>query len=183
MSDNQNTLVIPDEIIMGSIILLRGKKVILDTDLAKLYGVPTKRLNEQVKRNIKRFPEHFMFHLTNKEKEQVVATCDHLKKLKYSPFLPYAFTDHGIIMLANVLNNDRAIQISIRITEVFIKMHEVLTSHNELFIKLRELEKKVTRHDEKIILVFEYLKQLEKDKEEGVEFKNRPRIGFKTRRE
>jgi hypothetical protein len=179
MSESIKSIAIPDEVIISRILFLRNKKVILDSDLAELYGVPTKRLNEQVKRNIKRFPEHFMFQLTNEEKEQVVAICDHLKKLKFSPFLPYAFTDHGIIMLANVLNSDRAIQASIRIVEVFIKMHEMLTTNKELFLKLNELEKKVISHDEKIMLVFEYLKQLERTKLQELEQKNRPKISFK----
>jgi hypothetical protein len=179
MSDKQNHLAVPDEVIISRILFLRSKRVILDSDLAELYGVPTKRLNEQVKRNIRRFPEHFMFQLTIEEKEDVVATCDHLKKLKYSPFLPYAFTEHGIVMLANVLNSDRAIQASIRIVEVFIKMHEMITTHKELFLKLNELEKKVASHDEKIMFVFEYLKELEKAKQQELKQKNRPRIGFK----
>ncbi|PCH66651.1 MAG: hypothetical protein COC01_07565 [Bacteroidetes bacterium] len=168
----------PDEVIMSKILLIRGKKVILDSDLSELYGVPTKRLNEQVKRKKRRFPEHFMFQLTKEEKEEVVANCDHLQKLKYSPYLPHAFTDHGIVMLANVLNSERAIQGSIRITEVFIKMHEMLLTHKELFTKLNELEKKFTDHDDKIMLIFEYLKQLEKAKQEELEFKKRKKIGF-----
>jgi hypothetical protein len=179
MPDNQTQLKVLDEVIISRILFLRNMKVILDSDLSELYGIPTKRLNEQVKRNSKRFPVHFMFQLTNEEKEQVVANCDHLKKLKYSPFLPYAFTEHGIIMLANVLNSDRAIQTSIRIVEVFIKMHEMLTAHKELFLKLIELEKKVASHDEKIMLIFEYLKEIEKTKQQALEQNTRTKIGFK----
>ena len=95
-------LLIPDELILSKIMLIRGRKVMISNDLAKLYGVNTKRLNEQVKRNIDRFPENFMFQLTENEKEQVVAICDHLQKLKYSPYLPFVFSEHGIIMLANI---------------------------------------------------------------------------------
>ena len=95
--------------------LIRGEKVIIDSDLAEFYGVPTKRLNEQAKRNISRFPDDFMLQLSSEEKLEVVANCDHLKKLKYSRFLPYAFTEHGSIMAAGVLNTPRAIEVSVYI--------------------------------------------------------------------
>jgi len=184
MSENdKNVIMLPDEVIMSKILYIRGKKVMIANDLAEIYGTEPKRLNEQVKRNIRRFPEHFMFQLTEKEKEYVVADCDHLKNLKYSPYLPYAFTEHGIIMLANVLNSDRAISASIRIIEVFIKMHEMLQTHKELFVKLSDLEKKFADHDNKILVIFEYLKQFEKAKQEELEQKNRPQIGFKTKKD
>ena len=102
--------VIPVEMIERKILLIRGEKVMLDADLAALYGVTTKRLNEQVKRNRERFPNDFMFQLTEEEKAEVVANCDHLKRLKFSPTLPYAFTEHGAIMLASVLNSPLAVQ-------------------------------------------------------------------------
>lgn len=89
---------------------MRDKKVMIDKDIALLYGVPTKRLNEQVKRNLKRFPDDFMLQLTQEEKDKVVANCDHLTNLKYSPNLPYVFTEHGAVMLAGILNSDRAIE-------------------------------------------------------------------------
>jgi len=91
-------LLIPDEIVINKILLIRGKKVMIDKDIASLYGVTTKRLNEQVKRNKKRFPNDFMFQLLQEEKDEVVANCDHLKNLKYSPNLPFAFTEHGAVM-------------------------------------------------------------------------------------
>ena len=97
--------IIPVERIERAILLIRGQKVMLDADLATLYCVTTKRLNEQVKRNRDRFPDDFMFQLTEEEKEKVVANCDHLKKLKFSPSLPYAFTEHGVVMLASILNS------------------------------------------------------------------------------
>ena len=105
---------IPNEVIMSKILLIRHQKVMIDRYLAELYGVTTKRLNEQVKRNRSRFPENFMFQLTSVEKEQLVANCDHLKKLKFSSTLPYAFTEHGTIMLANVINSDKAVETSIK---------------------------------------------------------------------
>ena len=170
---------IPDEVIMSKILLIRGKNVMIDSDLASLYGVPTKRLNEQVKRNVKRFPAHFMFQLTQEEKDKVVANCDHLKKLKYSPFLPYVFTEHGTVMLANVLNSDRSIQASIRIVEIFIKMREILLTHKDILIRLEKIEHILVGHDDKIMLIFEYLKQLEKTKQEELDQKNRNPIGYK----
>src|SRR6187399_2836946 len=102
--------IIPFERIQNSILNLRGQKVMLDRDLAVLYGVETKRLNEQVKRNINRFPLDFMFQLTVKEKNWVVANCDHLQALKFSSMMPYAFTEHGAVMLASILNSDVAVQ-------------------------------------------------------------------------
>jgi hypothetical protein len=94
------SLIIPDEVMINKILLIREKKIMLYKDIAELYGVPTKRLNEQVKRNKKRFLEDFMFQLTQEEKDGVVANCDHLKNLRYSPNLPFAFTEHGAVMLA-----------------------------------------------------------------------------------
>ena len=107
------TDLIPIEKVEQSIFVIRGQKVMIDIDLANLYGVPTKRLNEQVKRNIERFPSEFMFQLTEREKEEVVANCDHLKNLRFSHQLPYAFTEHGVVMAASILNSQEAVEISI----------------------------------------------------------------------
>jgi hypothetical protein len=128
-----NGTIIPDELIMNKILVLRGMKVMIDSDLAELYGVTTKRLNEQVKRNIKRFPEDFMFQLTAEEKQEVVANCDHLKRLKFSPNMPYAFTEHGAVMLASVLNSDRAKTVNIQIVRVFSRMRQLLDGHATQF--------------------------------------------------
>ena len=166
--------IIPEEVIMSKIILIRGQKVMISSDLADLYGITTKRLNEQVKRNIKRFPPHFMFQLTEAEKDKVVANCDHLQNLKYSPYLPYVFTEHGTVMLANILNSDRAIQVSIRIVEIYIKMREYILTNKELLLKMEQLEKRVGHQDEKIVLVFNYLKRFIE-----VQEKPRKRVGFK----
>jgi hypothetical protein len=130
------------------ILLIRGQRVILDADLAELYGTTTKRLNEQVKRNRGRFPEDFMFQLTKREKAEVVAICDHLAKLKFSPVLPNAFTEHGAIMVASVLNTKRAIQVSVFVVRAFVKLREMLAAHKELAHKLVELERKLQNHDE-----------------------------------
>ena len=183
MNEHQKLSVIPDEFIMNKILLIRGLKVMIDSDLAELYGVTTKRLNEQVKRNKKRFPEDFMFQLTETEKQQVVANCDHLKSLKFSPYLPFVFTEHGAVMLASVLNSERAIQVNIQIVRVFIKMREILAAHKEILQKLEEIERKYTDHDQKIMLIFEYLKQLEQIKHQELERKPTVVKGYKEEKE
>ncbi|GEP96788.1 ORF6N domain-containing protein [Chitinophaga cymbidii] len=151
---------LPDEAIVSKILLIRGKKVMLDKDLAELYDVPTKRLNEQVKRNIKRFPEDFMFQLNRAEKNEVVANCDHLESLKFSRTLPYAFTEHGAVMLASILNSDRAIAVNIQIVRIFTQMREMMLTHKDILLQLEQLERKTAGHDDQITLIFEYLKQL-----------------------
>jgi hypothetical protein len=143
-----------------TILVVRGQRVILDTDLAHLYGVTTKRLNEQVKRNRNRFPEDFMFQLTSKEKAEVVAICDHLKTLKFSPVHPVAFTEYGAVMVASVLNSKRAVDVSVYVVRAFVKLREMLGAHRELAQKLSELETKVESHDRRIRLLFEAIRQL-----------------------
>lgn len=135
--------ILPDEKIMSKILVIRGKRVMINRDLAELYLVATKRLNEQVKRNQKRFPQDFMFQLTLEEKAEVVANCDHLKTLKFSPNLPYAFTEHGAVMLASILNSYIAIQVNIQIVKVFIKMREMLLTNKDILLKLEILQTNV----------------------------------------
>jgi phage regulator Rha-like protein len=148
----------------------------IDSDLATLYSVTTKQLNQQVKRNIKRFPSNFMFQLTEIEKEQVVANCDHLNKLKFSSTLPYVFTEHGTMMLGNVLSSDRAIEFSIKIVEAFIKMREFLTTDLSVKLEIEEIKKKLINHDKNIELVFSYLDEMMEKQENKVE---RNKIGYK----
>jgi len=148
---------VPTERIEKRILLLRGQKIMIDADLAILFGVSTKRLKEQVRRNIERFPSDFLFELTVEEKAVVVANCDHLKKLKFSPYLPYAFTEHGVLMLANVLNSQRAIKVSLQIVRTFVRLRQLLSSNIELARKLETLEKK---YDEQFRVVFEAIRQL-----------------------
>ena len=162
-----------DRNILNRILLIRGKKVMIDRDLAELYGVTTKRLNEQVKRNTTRFPEDFIFQLTLEEKNEVVANCDHLKQLKFSHTLPLAFTEHGAVMLACVLNSKRAIEANIRIIRIFTAMREITLHNNELLLKLVKLEQKVDTHDESINLLFEAIKKMIETPP-----KQRNRIGF-----
>src|SRR5258708_25035166 len=118
------------------------ERVILDADLAALYGVSTKRLNEQVKRNRSRFPAAFMFQLTADEKAEGVANCDHLRRLKFSPNLPYVFTQHGTIMGANVLNSERAVHATVAVVRAFIRLREMISSNPELSRRLDDLEGK-----------------------------------------
>ena len=115
--------------IEGRILVLRGLKVMIDADLATLYGVPTRRLNEQVKRNRDRFPGDFMFQLDAAEKAEVVANCDHLAKLKFSKVLPYAFTEHGAIQAANVLASPQAVEMGIYVVRAFVRMRELAGVH------------------------------------------------------
>jgi len=162
------------------ILLIRGLKVILDADLAMLYGVSTKRLNEQVKRNRRRFPADFLFALTAAEKDEVVANCDHLQRLKFSPVLPSAFTEHGAIMAASVLNTTRAIEVSVYVVRTFVKLREILTTHKELAHKLAELERKVETHDASIRSLVTAIRQLMGPPPEQ---QSKGRIGFRSRRE
>ena len=132
----------------------------IDRDLAELYGVTTKRLNEQVKRNINRFPEDFMFQLNAEEKNELVANCDHLRNIKFSHSLPLAFTEHGAVMLACILNSKRAIEANIRIIRIFTAMREMIHVNQEILLKVEKLEQVVNTHDENIDLLFDAIKKL-----------------------
>ena len=128
--------------IESRILVVREHKVIIDTDLALLYGVPTKALNQAVKRNAERFPMDFMFQLSATEKAEVVTSCDHLQKLKFSKSLPYAFTEHGAIQAANVLASPRAVEMGIYVVRAFVRLKQATASHSELAKRLAELEEK-----------------------------------------
>ena len=132
----------------------------LDRDLAELYDIKATRLREQVKRNINRFPNNFMFQLSDKEAESMVSQNAIPSRKHPGGYLPYAFTEHGVLMLANVLKTEIALQVSIRIIEIFVKLRELLLSHKEILAQLEKIENKLTRHDEDIVLIFQYLKQL-----------------------
>jgi hypothetical protein len=176
--ETEHTLVkVPDEVIIDKIIVLRNKKVMIDRDLATLYGVTTKRLNEQVKRNIKRFPGDFMFQVTTEEKEQLIFMFEHLNGLKYSPVLPYVFTEHGAVMLASVLNSEQAISVNIQIVRVFTHIRQMLTDNTELRLEIEKIKNKLDNHDKNIELVFQYLDELLEQKEKPSP--PRKRIGYK----
>jgi hypothetical protein len=153
---------IPAERIEKAILLIRGHKVMLDSDLAALYSVSTKRLNEQVRRNLARFPDDFMFQLTADEWEALRSQFATLKtgRGQHRKYLPYAFTEQGVAMLSSVLNSERAIEVNIAIMRAFVRLRQILATHKELARKLDELEKKLGEHDQKFQLVFEAIRQL-----------------------
>jgi len=151
---------ISTELILPKILVIRGKRVMVDRDLAELYAVSTKVLNQAVKRNAERFPEDFMFQLSRQEKKEVVTICDHLKSLRFSPQLPYVFTEQGVAMLSSVLRSKRAVQVNIAVMRVFVKLRQVLSGHKELLYKLDKLERKLEDHDTQIRDIFEAIRQL-----------------------
>jgi ORF6N domain len=179
MNDSNNNIIsITDEFIMSKIYLVRGKKVMLDKDLAELYGVETKQLKRAVRRNIKRFPEDFMFELSDIELNNLRS---HFGSSSWGGvrYAPMTFTEQGVAMLSSVLNSERAITVNIQIIRIFTKMRELLFNQKEILFKLEQHEKKDIEQDEKIMLIFEFLKQLEKGKQEEQDYKKRTRIGFR----
>ncbi|MCC2631124.1 MAG: hypothetical protein K0S38_933 [Candidatus Paceibacter sp.] len=165
---------IPIERIQSIILLFRNQKVIVDADLADLYGVSTKRLNEAVKRNITKFPGDFMFRLTNEEKRDLVANCDRFKNLKHSTVFPSAFTEHGALMAATVLNSSRANEMSLVIIRTFVKLRQMIAEHKDFAQRLDDLEKK---YDYRFKIVFDALRDLIEPPENP---KKHP-IGFNTK--
>jgi hypothetical protein len=159
INNNQNTIV-PEETIEAKIYLLRGQKVMLDKDLADLYGVKPIRLREQVKRNLDRFPEKFMFQLNKKEVDHMVSQNAIPSKQQLGGYLPYAFSEYGVLMLANVLKSSRAIQMSIRIIEVFLKMREMIMTYKDMLLQLEILERSVEQNSDDIHLIFKTLRQI-----------------------
>jgi phage regulator Rha-like protein len=177
-----STVAIPDEIIMGKIYMIRGIKVMLDKDLAELYNVDTKQLKRAVRRNITRFPEDFMFGLNTNEFEDLRYQFG-TSSWGGNRYLPMAFTEHGVLMLASVLNSEHAVQINIQIVRIFTRMRELLSTHKEILQKLENLERKDLEQDDKIMLIFEYINQFEQHKQEELDQEKRPRIGYKPSRE
>ncbi|OGZ63674.1 MAG: DNA-binding protein [Candidatus Staskawiczbacteria bacterium RIFCSPLOWO2_01_FULL_37_25b] len=172
----ENSIIIPSEKIVSKIYIIRNRKVMIDRDLAKLYDVPTKSLNLAVKRNIKRFPEDFMFQLSKEELKiwrfQIETSKSDKMGLRRPP---HAFTEHGVAMLSSVLNSDRAIKINIQIIRTFIKIRELLATNDALQRKIMELEKKYGSHDDKIKKIFDTLNLLLLDEKT----KPKKEIGFK----
>ena len=156
----EESAIIPVGQIEQSILLIRGQKVILDSDLARLYGVTTKRLNEQVRRNVDRFPEDFIFRLTKEERGEVVAICDHLHKSRVSVVLPWAFAEHGVIMAASVLKSPQAVKVSVFVVRAFVKLREMLASHKELARKLDDLERNFQKHDRQVLSLVQAIREL-----------------------
>jgi hypothetical protein len=151
---------IPVEQLDRAILMLRGQRVMLDADLAALFGVSTRALNQAIKRNLDRFPADFLFRLNPEEKAEVVTICDHLSGLKFSRHLPYAFTEHGAVMAATVLNSKRAAEASVFVVRAFVRMRQLLASHRELALKLADLERRVAAHDTSIGSLVSAIRQL-----------------------
>ena len=152
------------------IFTIRGVQVILDRDLAELYGVKTFRLNEQVKRNIKRFPERYRFQLTEDETNELIANCDRFESLKHSSFCPYAFTEHGVVMLSSVLHSDEAIEISGRVVDAFVAMRRFLAANAPIFQRLEHIEYKLLENDHKFDQVFAKLEEKSLEPKQGIFF-------------
>ena len=167
------TMLIPQEVIENKIFLIRSKKVLLDKDLAKLYGITTGNLNKAVKRNIERFPEDFMFQLNKEEGDSLRFQFGSLKGGQHAKYLPYVFTEQGVAMLSGVLHSKKAIQVNIAIMRVFVRLKEIISTHKELAHKLVLLERKIEKHDKEIHNIFEAIRQLMAPPD-----KPRRRIGF-----
>lgn len=174
MEKEKERLVVPQEVLVSKIYYIRGQKVMLDEDLAELYQVETRQLNQQIKRNMERFPEDFMFQLTTEEfdnlKSQIVTSSWGGRRK-----LPYAFTEHGVLMLSSVLNSSRAVEVNIQIMRIYTKLREMLLTHKDILLKLEQLEQQVVQNSQDIQVVFAALKEL-------LNHPQAPRqmIGFKT---
>jgi hypothetical protein len=175
MTQKESTLIVPDEVIVSQIYLIRGQKVMIDRDLAALYGVDTRSLKQAVRRNAERFPEDFMFEMSKDEFEnwrsQNVTSKDDQLGLRHPPF---CFTEQGVTMLSCILNSSIAIQVNIRIIRVFTRLREMLLTHKNILVKLEQLEKQVVQNSEDIRMIFAALKELLIQPETP-----RPRIGFR----
>ncbi len=172
---NNDKTIVPDEVVMNKIYLIRDEKVMLDRDLAELYAVETKQLKRAVRRNEKRFPEDFMFELTREEFDHLRSQID-TSSWGGTRYAPMAFTEQGVAMLSSVLNSDRAIQVNIQIIRIFTKLRKMVLTHKDLLIKVNDLEVKVSNQSKSIKQIFAYLKELIKEQEHP-----REPIGFKTK--
>ncbi len=164
---------IPDEVVTNKIYLIRSKKVMLDMDLAELYGVETKQLKRAVKRNLDRFPDDFMFELNDQEFKNLRSQFG-TSSSGGVRYVPMAFTEQGVAMLSSVLNSKRAIFVNIQIIRIFTRLREMILTHKDILLKLEELERKVTYQDGDITLIFKYLKELLNPKTKSMR-----KIGFK----
>ena len=177
MNEETKTPIVPDEVVMSKIYLIRSQKVMIDRDLAGLYGVETKQLKRQVKRNIKRFPPDFMFELNKKEFEHWrsqngTSNVSDTMGLRYAP---YVFTEQGVAMLSSILKSDKAISVNIQIIRIFTRMRELMLTHKDILLKLEQLEKQTFHNTDDIQLIFQYLKKLLTPAPETP----RKRIGYK----
>jgi phage regulator Rha-like protein len=165
-------ITIPDEVIINKIYVIREQKVMLDRDLAELYGVETRRLKEQVRRNINRFPESFMFELTSEEHKSLRSQFATLKRGRHSKYPPFVFTEHGILMLSSVLNSETAIKMSVQIVESFVQLRKLANNYDEIMNKINQME---SRNNEQFSEIYEVLQRLLSKPEE----KPRKKVGYK----
>jgi phage regulator Rha-like protein len=170
MSKKSNEIAVTQQLIESRIFTIRHLPVMIDRDLAELYGVETKRLNEQVKRNIERFPDTFRFQLTETERDELVANCDRLANLKHSSAMPYAFTEQGVAMLSAVLRSDTAVKVSIRIMQAFVEMRKFLMQNAQIFERLDRIETKQLETDKKFEQVFRALESKHPQHDKGIFF-------------
>jgi len=170
MSKNDSEAALTQQMIESRIIIMRNLPVMIDRDLAEFYGVETKRLNEQVKRNIERFPDTFRFQLTEAERDELVANCDRLINLKHSSTMPYAFTEQGVAMLSAVLRSDTAVRVSIRIIQAFVEMRKFLMQNAQIFQRLDRMELKQLETDKKFEQIFLALETKQTQPDKGIFF-------------
>lgn len=175
MTRKETALTVPDEIVMNKIYVIRGHKVMLDSDLAELYQVETKQLKRQVKRNIERFPKDFMFELTETEFTNL-RSQNGTTSWGGTRYLPMAFTEHGVLMLTSVLNSPKAIQVNIQIMRIFTRIRQMLTDNTELRLAIEKLERKTENNTKNIEVVFQYIDELTEKKENP---KPRKPVGYK----
>jgi hypothetical protein len=178
MVKDKAEIIIADEIISNQIYFIRGQKIMLDKDLAKLYDVETKRLKEAVRRNIDRFPEDFMFELNREEYDSLRTQFAALKRGEHSKYLPLAFTEQGVAQLSGVLNSKKAIRVNIQIIRIFTKIRRLLMDNTELRLEIEQIKKKLNNHNQNIELVFKYLDELIEKQEDP---KPRKKIGYRTK--
>jgi hypothetical protein len=169
-------IIIPDEVISNKIYFIRDTKTMLDRDLADLYVVSPRRLREQVARNSNKFPSHFMFQLNEIEVDLMVSQNAIPSRQALGGSLPYAFTEHGILQLSNVIKSERATQMSIKIIEIFVSLREFINNNLSVKLEIEEIKKKLTNHDKNIELVFSYLDELMEKQDNKIE---RNKIGYK----
>lgn len=175
MTKKQTLAILSDDIVVNKIYVIRNQKVMLDSDLAELYGIDTGRLNEQVKRNLSRFPEDFMFQLSDEEFKSLISQFAISNKGRGGRRkLPFVFTEHGVLMLSSVLNSQQAIQVNIQIVRIFTRLRNLLSEHTELKLEIADIKTHLQNHDKNIELVFSYIDKL-------IDKENQPRkrIGFK----
>lgn len=176
---NESVVLIPEDRIASKILLMRGEKVILDFHLAELYGIETRSLKQAVRRNLDRFPKDFMFELTEDEVNTLVSQIVIPSRSHLGGAVPFAFTETGVAMLSSVLNSKLAIHVNIAIMRTFVLLRKMLYNNQELLHWQSEIEKKLGKHNDQILMIFEYLRQFEEVKQQELGQKNRTRIGFK----